>query len=147
MASFDMPNLRENFNGNLHLKYLGISNIVFAMLIGLNWISRLNPQGTSTYLEHYTTLPVQAMDLGIVLPVIIFSGIMLMKKQAWGYLLMPIMMMKILTLLIALDSMILFMILYGIEVTMVEMIIFPLYTVVVAFNFYLIGRNFKRVGD
>ncbi|WP_082790149.1 hypothetical protein [Paenibacillus sp. GM2] len=144
MTSFELPKLKDKFSEKLPIKYLGISNVVFACLIAFNWLSRLTPKSLSIYLEHYTTLPIQAMDLGIVLPVIVFSAVMLMKKQPWGYLLMPIMTMKILTLLIALDAMILFMCLNGVEVSIVEMVIFPLYTLVVGFNFYLIQKNLKK---
>jgi hypothetical protein len=143
MTSFDLSQIKEKFKAKLPVKYLGISNIVFAVLIGVNWLGRLKAPTSATSLEHYTTFPIQAMDLGIVLPVIVFSAVMLIKKQNWGYLLMPIMTMKALTLLIALDAMILFMRLNGVEVSVVEMIIFPLYSLVVGFNFYLIQKNIK----
>jgi hypothetical protein len=143
MTSFEIHKMKESFSDKLPLKYLGISNIVFAILIGLNWISRLNPSQTAEYLEHYTTLPIQAMDLGILLPTIIFSSVMIMKKKNWGYFLTPIVTFKGLTLLLALDSMIVFMVMNGVKVSFADIVIFPLYTIVVAFNFYLIQKHIK----
>jgi hypothetical protein len=144
ITSFNMPKLKERFSEKLPRKYLGVSNIIFAILIGMNWLSRLIPAETAAYLEHYTTLPVQAMDLGLLLPTIIFASIMLMRKQPWGYLLTPIVTFKGLTLLIALDSMIVFMVMHGVEVSIADLVIFPLYTLVVGFNFYLIQKSLKK---
>lgn len=141
VCSFELENLKEQFSDKLPVRYLSISNIVFAILIALNWFSYLREPTTSEKLEHYTTLPVQAMDLGIILPVIVFGSIMLLRKNNWGYLLLPIVTMKGLTLLLALDAMILFMCLNKVEVSLMEIIIFPLYTLLVAFNFYLIQKN------
>lgn len=143
MTTFKLGRINENFNKKIPTKYLGISNIIFALLIGLNWVRRLAPAEVGKYLDHYTTLPIQALDLGIVLPTIIFSAIMLMRRHSWGYLLTPIITFKGLTLLIALDAMIIFMIANGVEVAIADLTIFPLYTLVVAFNFYLIVKNIK----
>ncbi|MDN2453566.1 hypothetical protein [Lactobacillus sp. UCMA15818] len=141
MISFNFGEMKEAFTTKLPIGYLGISNIVFALLIGMNWLSRLKAPASYAYLEHYTTFPIQAIDLGFVLPAIIFSSVMLIRRQNWGYFLIPIMTMKILTLLIALDAMILFMYLNKVEVSLIEIIIFPLYTLIVIFNFYLIQKN------
>jgi hypothetical protein len=144
IASFQISELKERFGEKLPRKYLGISNTIFALLIGMNWLGRLVPSQTATYLEHYTTLPIQAMDLGILLPTIIFTSVMLIRKQPWGYLLTPIVTFKGLTLLVALDSMIVFMVVHGIEVSVADIVIFPLYTLVVGFNFYLIQKSLKK---
>ncbi|MDR2043272.1 MAG: hypothetical protein LBQ15_02695 [Clostridium sp.] len=146
VTSFEMSKLKDRFSEKLPRRYLGVSNIIFALLIGMNWLSRLIPAETATYLEHYTTLPIQAMDLGLLLPTIIFTAIMLMRKQPWGYLLTPIVTFKGLTLLIALDAMIVFMVMHGVEVSIADLVIFPLYTLVVGFNFYLIQKGLNRGG-
>ncbi|MDR2976926.1 MAG: hypothetical protein LBV19_06400 [Streptococcaceae bacterium] len=143
VTSFDLDKMKQGFTSKLPIKYLAISNIVFAALIGVNWLGYLKEPTTSLKLEHYTTFPIQAMDLGLVLPVIVFSSVMLLRKQNWGYLLLPIMTMKGLTLLLALDAMILFMSINGVEVSLAEILIFSGYTLVVALNFYLIQKNIK----
>ncbi|OPX85461.1 MAG: hypothetical protein A4E53_03455 [Pelotomaculum sp. PtaB.Bin104] len=41
-------------------------------------------------LEHYTTLIVQGMDLGLLLPLAVVSGVLLIQKKPFGYLLGPV---------------------------------------------------------
>ncbi|MDR1568172.1 MAG: hypothetical protein LBS33_05800 [Streptococcaceae bacterium] len=145
MTSFELSTIHTYFQKKLPIKYLSISNLIFAFLIGMNWLSYLIPQTTALKLEHYTTFPVQAMDLGIILPAIVFSSIMLLRKHNWGYLLLPILMFKALTLLLALDAMIIFMLANGVEVSIAEQLIFPIYTLIVGFNFYLIQKNIRNI--
>jgi hypothetical protein len=38
-------------------------------------------------LEHYTTLIVQGLDLGFLLPLAVITGVLLIKKNRFGYLL------------------------------------------------------------
>lgn len=143
VLTIDMSHIQNHFSSKLPVKYLGISNIIFALLIALNWISRLSPSESAKYLEHYTTLPIQAIDLGIVLPTIIFSSIMFIKKRSWGYLLTPIMTFKIFTLLLAMIAMIIFMLMNGVKVGIADLTIFPIFTLITSFNLYLIMTNIK----
>jgi hypothetical protein len=145
MTSFNLSTINTYFTKKLPIKYLSISNLVFAFLIGVNWLSYLKPPTTALKLEHYTTFPVQAMDLGIVLPAIVISSIMLLRKRNWGYLMLPILMFKGLTLLLALDAMIIFMLANGVDVSIAEQLIFPIYTIIVGFNFYLIQKNIRDI--
>lgn len=48
---------------------------------------------------------IQAMDLGIIVPVCILSGILLLRRQPWGYLLASVGLTKFLTLGIAVSLM------------------------------------------
>jgi hypothetical protein len=41
-------------------------------------------------LEHYTTLPVQGLDLGLLLPLSFYSGLLFVRKDPRGYLLAPV---------------------------------------------------------
>jgi hypothetical protein len=64
---------------------IGISSM-FALL----WLSRIVPALVSgrppVGLESYTTLTVQAADLGIVIPMSILVGVLLLRRQPAGYL-------------------------------------------------------------
>lgn len=65
------------------------------------------------------------MDLGIVVPVCILSGVLLLRRQPWGYLLASVGLTKFLTLGIAVSLMGLNMARMGVPVSVVELVIFP----------------------
>ena len=56
-------------------------------------------------LENTTSMFIQAMDLGIIVPVCILSGILLLRRHAWGYLLASVGLTKFLTLGLAVSLM------------------------------------------
>jgi hypothetical protein len=61
------------------------------------WLGRIIPSYNNKIvagLEHYTTLVIQALDLGFIVPVAIISGILLIKNNSLGYLLAPIIIIK-----------------------------------------------------
>ncbi|MFV0394566.1 MAG: hypothetical protein ACK5LC_09245 [Coprobacillaceae bacterium] len=105
------------------------------------WLGRIIPtipSGIPEGLEHYTTLPIQALDLGIIVPSSIVSGVLLLKKNRLGYLLAPILVIKGITMLLAIDAMIVSMLMSGVSVAVIEIIIFPLLTLILIFNLYKI---------
>ena len=66
--------------------------------VGLLWIGRIVPpliEGTMPIgLEHYTTLVIQGLDLGIVIPTQVIAGVLLIKRKTFGYLLASVMTMQ-----------------------------------------------------
>ena len=89
--------IKQAFQDNFPVKTIGIFLIVFVSLIGLMWLSRIVPPlmaGTAPAgLQHYTTLVIQVMDLGFVIPVSLLSAILLMKRKPFGLLLASVMCM------------------------------------------------------
>ncbi len=67
-------------------------------------------------LETYTTLVIQAMDLGILVPLGLITGCLLLKGESWGYALASIILTKGATYGTAVLAMALFQVLNGIEV-------------------------------
>jgi len=49
-------------------------------------------------LESYTTLVIQALDLGIIVPLAILTGLLLLQEKPWGYVLSAVILIKGLTL-------------------------------------------------
>ncbi|GHV72579.1 hypothetical protein AGMMS49928_29730 [Spirochaetia bacterium] len=108
------------------------------------WLERIIPSfnnNTVAGLEHYTTLVIQALDIGFIVPVAILSGFLLIKNNSLGYLLAPIIIIKGTTLLMAIIMMVIFMINAGVTVSIIEIIMFPLFTVICIYNLYLIMKN------
>lgn len=73
------------FSQNTPLKLTGRFLIYTAFSIGMLWLSIVLPPlfNVSIYpseVEHYTTLIVQGMDLSLLLPIAVVSGVLLIKK-------------------------------------------------------------------
>lgn len=66
-------------------------------------------------LEHYTTLIVQGMDLSLLLPLAFLSGLLLIKKKPFGYLLAPVYMIFLSILMTALTAKIIGIMLVGVS--------------------------------
>jgi hypothetical protein len=148
MMSFDLENLKDCFNEKLPVKQLGGFFIFLGIAIGLMWIGRVVPpllKGTIPIgIEHYTTLPIQALDLGFIVPTAIISGILIIKRKSFGYLLSSIMTVKCITMLTAITAMIIGQSLAGIKMSFVEMAIFPAANLIVIYLLILIMKNVKE---
>lgn len=129
-------------------KFIGYSTVFLGLLILLMWLGRLVPSllqgGVPSSLEHYTTFPIQALDLGIVVPVAMIGGLAFTKKQILGYLLVPIITIKGITMLLAIDAMMIGMLNSGVSVDGVELVVFPLFTILFCFNLYFILKSLKE---
>lgn len=148
MISFDMDALAESFGEKMPVKSIAGFLLFIGTAIGLMWIGNIaSPFMTGTApsgLEHYTTLVIQAMDLGFVVPVSILSGILLLKRKAFGLLLASIMCVKGLTMLTALTAMIIGQLLSGIQVAPAEMILFPTFNLIVIVVLVALLKNIKE---
>jgi len=128
VMSFDLAALPTMFDEHLPVKFLGGFQIFIGVMIGLLWLGKIAPSITSgavpVGLEHYTTLVIQGMDLGFIVPTALLSGVMLIKKQPLGYLLSSVMIMKAITMLSAITAMIINMALSGVTVSWIEVVLF-----------------------
>lgn len=101
LMSFDLADLPGHFSPKLPRKL--IAGVLFAVggFLTLAWLGRIVPplmQGKPPLgLDATTTLVIQAMDLGIIVPAAILSGVLLLRRSAWGYLLASVAVMKFLT--------------------------------------------------
>lgn len=112
----------------------------------LMWFGRVLPPlwngGVPAGLEHYSSMVIQTLDLALVVPTAILSGVLLLRKTAAGYLLASVLIMKGLSIGTACTAMIIAMLYAGETVSMVEMIIFPIVNV---FLFYFMFVLMKHV--
>ena len=95
ILSFDINALPNSFRPSTPVKITGGFLVFNSIVIGLLWLSIVVPpllNGTIIPLqvEHYTTLIVQGLDLGILLPAGFISGVLLIRKNPFGYLLAPV---------------------------------------------------------
>jgi hypothetical protein len=65
------------------------------------------------------------MDLGVVVPLCVLSGVLLLRRSAWGYLLASVSQLKFLTMGLAVSLMAFNMARVGVPVSIVELTVFP----------------------
>lgn len=153
MMSFDLRILRTHFDNRLPVRFLGGFQISFAIAIGLLWLGKIIPTFLSSNapvgLEHYTTLVIQGMDLGFIVPIAILSGILLIKREPFGYLITSVVIMKGITMGTALTAMILGQAYAGVKMSLAEIVIFPVISLFIAYCLFLILNNIneKKIFD
>ncbi|WP_434509695.1 hypothetical protein [Desulfitobacterium sp. AusDCA] len=148
MMSFNTKDIKASFNPKLPIKFLGGFQIFFAFAIGMLWLGMIVPtiiNGTvPPGLEHYTTLVIQGMDLGFIVPLAFISGVLLIKQNDFGYLLSSVIIIKGLTMGAALSAMIIGQIAAGVQMSLAQIIIFPLLSVVMIICLFLILKNIDQ---
>jgi hypothetical protein len=91
LLSFDLEATPSVFSEKTPTKFTGGFLIFGAFSIASLWLSVVIPPLLDGSIipkdvEHYTTLIVQGMDLGLLLPLSLVSGWLLIKKTPFGYL-------------------------------------------------------------
>ena len=143
ISSQELKNLEKHYKQNFPRKYIGIFTIIMGIIICLLWLSLIIPsiKKAPDVLEHYSTLVIQAMDLGFIFPLAVISGILLIKNKSLGYLLSSIVIIKGFTLTLAIVMMIVFMFFAGVNVDIIEIVIFTSFSIVCIINLYIIQKN------
>ncbi len=95
LLGVDLKSLQTALTGRVPVRFAGGFLVFNAVAIGLMWLQVVVPPllDRSIYpaqLQHYTTLIVQGLDLGLLLPLSAVSGVLLMRRTPMGCLLGPI---------------------------------------------------------
>ncbi|BCG59468.1 hypothetical protein [Paenibacillus sp. URB8-2] len=137
------------FKDTLPVKRIGIFLLFIGCSIGLLWIGKiLRPDpvsGAPLGLEHYSTLVIQAMDLGVVVPLSIASGVLVLQRKTIGFLLASVMIVKGISLLMAITAMLGAMLYAGVNVSLAELILFPGFTIWALYNFVLLLKHTRKL--
>ncbi len=117
MLSFDLTELPRHFSPRLPHGW--IAGVLFAVggFLTLAWLGKIVPallQNQTPPLENTTTLVIQAMDLVLIAPLAILAGILLLRRNAWGYLLASVAVLKGLTMGLGVCAMGINMVLKGV---------------------------------
>jgi hypothetical protein len=149
LMSFDISTVPQSFHDKLPVRFIGSFLIVVACMFGLMWAGKIVPplvsQTPPKGIDHYTTLVIQALDLGFVVPTGILAGILLIKRKPFGYLLASILTIKELTLLTALSAMTTLQMYNGIEISPVVLALILLINIIIIYIMFLILKNVKEV--
>ncbi len=90
ISIIDVPNLPARFTGRFPRKGMAIFSAAVALLLIGMWSQRIAAAltgGVDGVLLGATTLSVQALDLGIIVPIAIATAVLLWRGRPWGYLL------------------------------------------------------------
>jgi hypothetical protein len=128
LMSFDIQTLPGNFSEKTPRAWIAGLLFFAGAFLALAWLMRIAvtfSQDAIPTLENATSMFIQAMDLGIIAPVCLLSGFLLLRRQPWGYLLASVSLLKFLTLGIAVGLMGLNMARIRVPISVVELVIFP----------------------
>lgn len=147
MMSFDLKTLPAHFSENLPRGWIAGLLFFAATFLSLAWLGRVAATFAPSAipaLENVTSMFIQAMDLGLIVPLCVLSGVLLLRRQAWGYLLASVSLMKFLTLGVAVSVMGLNMARLGVPVSAVELVVFP---VIALANLVMVALLFRNIKD
>lgn len=121
LLSIDVNKLSMLFSKALPHKFIGSFLIFTASCIALLWLGVVVPPLLDNTIvpaavEHYTTLTVQGFDLSIFLPINFLAGVLLIKRQKFGYLMASVSLVFLSLLMTALIAKIIAMALVGVNV-------------------------------
>ena len=127
MMSFDIPALPARFSDRLPRRGIAGLLLFAAAFLALAWLGRVAAAlapGAIPALDNTTSMFIQVMDLGIVVPICVLSAVLLLRRRPWGYLLASVGLLKFLTLGIAVSLMGLNMARVGVPISAVQVGIF-----------------------
>lgn len=147
LLNIELSSLPSCFNNAAPVKFIGGFLIFNSVAIAMLWLSIIIPpliDGSiiPVQVEHYTTLIVQGLDLGILLPAAFLSGLLLIKKNHFGYLLAPVYIVFLSLLMTALTAKVIAMGLIGANIFPV-IIIIPLFNIISILCAVLLLKNIK----
>jgi len=144
MMSFDLATLPQHFSERLPRGWIAGLLFVVGGFLSLAWLGRVSMpilQNTTPALENTTTFVIQAMDLVLIVPLAVLSGILLLRRSAWGYLLASVFVMKAIALGLAVSAMSINMALAGTPDSLAIMIPFLVITVLNLFAAVSLLKN------
>lgn len=149
MLSVDVRVLPAHFTEKLPRRAISIFMFAGGGFLLLAWLGRIMPGlggGAPVGLLTSTTLFIQVLDLGLIVPLMALAGILLLRRQPLGYLLTSVALIKFMTMGIALVAMIIGQTLAGDVVPVVEAAIFIIMAAAGIMMAVLLMRDLHETG-
>ena len=108
LTAIDVAALPKHIAPGLPHGWIAALLFVIGGFLSLAWLGKIVPpllQGGTPPLENTTTLVIQTMDLGLLVPLAVLSGLLLLRRQPWGYLLAAVFVLKAITMGLAVSTM------------------------------------------
>ncbi len=143
LLSLDVNKIKSSTSPGVTIKLAGVFLIFSGAMLALMWIKMIIDSlligAPPSVLESYTTLVIQAMDIGIVFPATLIAGLLILKDNEWGYAIVSIFLIKASLLGTAILSMIYFMAQNGVKIDLEQAMFFIIVTVlgiIITVTFY-----------
>ncbi|PKQ19757.1 MAG: hypothetical protein CVT66_08605 [Actinobacteria bacterium HGW-Actinobacteria-6] len=98
VSTIDVEGLPARFSAGFPRKGMAVFSVLVALMLLVMWSQRiatgLSGDLAGAALFGMPTLTVQAMDLGMVVPLAIATAVLLFRSKPWGYLLAPVFAVK-----------------------------------------------------
>ncbi|KKP51233.1 MAG: hypothetical protein UR43_C0026G0006 [candidate division TM6 bacterium GW2011_GWF2_33_332] len=148
LLNIDIKSISQQFKIKTPTKFIGIFLMILSSMIALLWLSVIIPpliDGSIVpkSVEHYTTLTVQGFDLSIFLPIAFISGLLLIQKRQFGYLMSSVTLVFLSLLMSALVAKIIAMALADVNVVPAVFII-PCFLIVSVISAFILFQSITR---
>ncbi|MBI5950036.1 MAG: hypothetical protein HY865_00130 [Chloroflexi bacterium] len=94
VSEIDFPSLRQKLSGHFPGKPVAVYLFSVAAILTAQYLTEIFTAyltgAPPVSLDHYTTLELAGVELGIMIPLHILSGVLLWRQKAWGYVLATI---------------------------------------------------------
>jgi hypothetical protein len=146
--SFDRERLQSSFDKKFPARTIGGILIFIGAATLLMWLGRIVPAlvsgGEPVGIDHYTTLVIQALDLGFIVPAAFLAGVSLIRSKPLGYLLAPVLILKAASLLAAITAMAVMTILSGLNVSYAELVVFLVFDILIVICLTQVLHNIRE---
>lgn len=148
MLSVDVPSLPSHFTEKLPRRTIAGFLFFTGAFLLLAWLGRIVPAqlagAAPVGLGSNTTLYIQVLDLGLIVPVMVLAGVSLLRRRPLGYLLASVGLIKFVTMGTALMAMILGQWLAGVPMAAAEVAIFPIMVLAGITMAFLLLRDLRE---
>jgi hypothetical protein len=138
LIRLDVGRLRTAFSPHAPTRLVAAALVAMGLLTSLLWlgpdvVALLAGQVPGDVTDAgLLTNPVHVLDLGLVLPAAVLTGVLLARRRSWGYVLGAYFLVKFTTLGLAIMSMSMFMVADGQSLSVPLVVVFAVWTVVSA---------------
>lgn len=148
MMSFDINKLSFHIKPGIPVKFIGGFQILLALGLIFTWVPPILTfliNGTIPVdLEHYNSLGYEAIDLGIMIPALILSAVLIIKRINFGYLLSGVLLMQSISMITLISVLTIVQVMSGMNMPFIIMIMFPVFNVILIFCLVLLLGNVKE---
>jgi len=147
MMSFDLATLPAHFSEKLPRRGIAGMLIFTAAFLALAWLGRIAATfspGAVPVLENTTSMFIQAMDLALIMPLCVLAAVLLVRRSPWGYLLASVGVLKFVTMGLAVSLMGVNQARVGAPVSAIELVVFPIITLLNLALAVLLLRSVKE---
>jgi len=134
LVSVEVKSLPQSFSPRLPRRTIAVVMMLVGAFLMLSWLGRIIPptlQNTAPVgLDIYSTLPVQALDLGLLTPLAVWGGVALWRRRPAGYLVAGLVLVKAFSFGTAVAAMGITMILAGVGESTVLVAVFSVFALV-----------------